>query len=265
MKHISITSWLLSVFVLLCGCGGGRTPSQPAGPPPLFLKLAGNWQFSMTSTTAGTSPLTVAGVINQSSTSVSGAVHVNGSDCFDSLTTIALTGALTGSSISLSSTSVVGQVATLTGTISDDAFTGTYTINGGCASGDQGKVTGIKVPPITGTLNGTFTPSGDVTFDAVAHLTQSSTSSVGTFGLTGTVTFAIPCFGSGTVKSRTFPSGSFITGTSVALEIESDNGILNFTGTVNPDTGEIRGDYVVSGGTCDQAGTAVLDANPWDY
>jgi hypothetical protein len=264
MKHTPIISWLLSASVLLCGCGGGRTPSQPVGPPPLFLKLAGNWQFSMTSTTAGTS-LTVAGIINQTSTSVSGAVHVNGSDCFDSLTTIALTGTLTGSSISLSSTSVVGQVVTLTGTISDDAFIGTYTIKGGCASGYQGKVTGIKVPPITGTLNGTFAPSGDATFNAVAHFSQGITSSVGTFGLTGTVTFATPCFGSGTLKSRTFPSGSFIMGTSVALEIESDNGIVNFVGTVNPDTGEIRGDYVVSGGTCDQAGTAVLDANPWDY
>ena len=265
MKHISITSWLLSASVLLCGCGGGRTPSQPVGPPPLFLKLAGNWQFSMTSTTAGTSPLTIAGTINQSGTSVSGAVHVNGSTCFDSLTTIDLTGTLTGSNISLSSTSVVGQVATFTGTISDSAFTGTYTINGGCASGDGGNVTGIKVPPITATLNGTFTPTENATFDAVAHLTQGSTSSVGTFGLTGTVTFATPCFGSGTVKSKTFPSGSFIMGTSVALEIESDNGIVNFVGTVNPDTGEIRGDYIVSGGTCDQAGTAVLDANPWDY
>lgn len=265
MKHTSIISWLLSASVLLCGCGGGRTPSQPVGPPPLFLKLAGNWQFSMTSTTAGTSPFTIAGIINQSSTSVSGAVHVNGSNCFDSLTTIGLTGTLTGGNISLSSTSVVGQVATLTGTISESAFTGTYTINGGCASGDRGNVAGVKVPPITGTLSGTFTTSEKSTFNAVAHLTQSSTSSVGTFGLNGTVTFSTPCFGSGTVKTRTFPSGSFIMGTSVALEIESDNGILNFTGTVNPDTGEIRGDYVVSGGTCDQAGTAVLDANPWDY
>lgn len=265
MKHLSSTSWLLSCLVLLCGCGGGRIPSPPVGPPPLFLNIAGNWQFTMTSTTAGTSPLTIAGIINQSSTSVSGVVHVNGSDCFDSLTTIALTGTLTGSSISLSSTSVVGQVATLTGTISDGAFTGTYAINGGCAGADQGNVTGVKVPPIMGTLNGTFTTSERSTFDAVAHLTQSSTSSVGTFGLNGTITFSTPCFGSGTIKTRTFPSGSFIMGTSVALEIESDNGILNFTGTVNPDTGEIRGDYVVSGGTCDQAGTAVLDANPWDY
>ena len=83
MKHMSSTS-RLSALVLLCGCGGGRGGAgPPGGPPPLFLNIAGNWQFSMTSTNPGTSPLTIAGSINQSAVSVSGAVHVNGSNCFD--------------------------------------------------------------------------------------------------------------------------------------------------------------------------------------
>jgi hypothetical protein len=63
-----------------------------------------------------------------------------------------------------------------------------------------------------------------------------------------------------------FPSGSYILGTSVALEIATNNGMVGFLGRMNPATGEIDGEYAVSGGTCDQTGTAVLSAiGSWDY
>lgn len=87
-----------------------------------------------------------------------------------------LTGTLTGSNISLTSTSVGGQVTTFTGSITDNALTGTYTINGGCANGDQGNVTGIKIPLIAGHLSGTFTTSGKEAFDVAADVTQGSAS-----------------------------------------------------------------------------------------
>jgi hypothetical protein len=55
-------------------------------------------------------------------------------------------------------------------------------------------------------------------------------------------------------------------GTSVAFEIATGNGTVAFLGTLNPATGEIDGDYTISGGTCDQTGTAVFVASsPWDY
>jgi len=219
-------------------------------------------------------PATIAGSIAQSGVSVSGAVHVDGSNCFDHLTTLGLTGTLTGSDISLTSASVAGQLITFTGTISDDAlngtdsaFTGTYTING-CANGDQGTVTGIKIPYIANILNGTFTASGGGTFDVAGDIAQDSTSSdEGSFGVTGTVTFSTSsCFSSGTITSGTFPSGNFIMGTSVALEIETDNGTVTFLGTLNRDRSEIRGAYTVVGGTCGDTGTAVLAvSSPWDY
>jgi len=271
MKHLSSTSWLLSALVLLCGCGGeGRLsvpPSvPPSGPPPQGLNIAGNWQINTTSM-AGMPPLTIAGSINQSGSSASGAVHIDGSNCFDPLTTVGLTGTLTGSNISLASASVAGQVTTLTGTITNNALTGTHTINGGCANGDHGNVTGSKIPLITGLLSGTFTTSGGGTFDVVADVAQSSSaSSQGSFGITGTATFRTSCFSSGAITSGTFPSGSFIIGTSVALVIETDNGTVTFLGTANQNKGEISGDYTVFGGTCDQTGTAVLVASsPWDY
>jgi hypothetical protein len=174
MKRLSSTSWLFSALVLLCGCGGGvrtsRPPSDPSSNPSQGLNVVGNWQFTTASTVPGTLPLTIAGSINQSGSVVSGAVHVDGSNCFDRLTAMGLTGTRTDSSISLTSTSVVGQVATFTGNITDTAFTGTYTIHGGCADGEQGNVTGIKIPTIANTLSGTFTTSGGQTFDVTADL-----------------------------------------------------------------------------------------------
>ena len=186
MKKSAPCSWALSVLVLLCGfllcsCGGtysGTNARQPGGtggvtspPPSSGSNVAGNWQFSTTST-AGMPSATIAGGISQSGSSVSGAVHIEGSKCFDRLTTIGLTGILTGSDISLTSTSVGGQVLTLTGSISGigDVFTGTYTINGGCANGDHGPVTGRDVGVIRGALDGTFTTSGGDTFEIGGYI-----------------------------------------------------------------------------------------------
>lgn len=285
MKHLSNTSWLLSAIVLLCGCGGyqggggyqGSTGGGAGGvtspPPSSGPNVAGNWQFSTTST-AGMPTATIAGGINQSGSSVSGAVHVEGSKCFDRLTTIALTGTLTGSDISLTSTSVGGQVLTLTGSISNigSGFTGTYIINGGCANGDHGTVTGRDVGVIRGSLDATFTTSGGETFDMGGYINGGnagfeSADSEGSFGISGTATFGTSCFGSGDIVAGTFPSGSFMIGTSVVLAIQTNNGTFIFVGT---DTdhggiGSISGEYTVTGGTCAQSGTALLHDDPWGY
>jgi hypothetical protein len=222
MRHVASILWL-SALVLLCGCGGGGyrgaagggIPAPTPDPPAPGLNIVSNWQFSTTSTVPGTPSLTIAGSINQSGGSISGAVHVDGSNCFDRPTTMGLTGTLTGDNISLTSTSVAGQVATFTGSTTDNAltdafsagrFTGTYTIKGGCANDDQGNVTGIKIPYIANILNGTFTASGGGTFDVAGNVAQySNASPEGSFGVTGTVTFHTSCFSSGTIGFGKFP------------------------------------------------------------
>jgi hypothetical protein len=182
------------------------------------------------------------------------------------MSTVSLAGTLSGSNILLTSSPVSGQVVTFTGSISDTSFTGTYTISGGCADGDQGSITGSKVASISGTLNGTFTPAVGEGFQAVVQVSQNNATTAGTFGLTGTVAFSSSCLSSGTIKSGTFPAGSFVLGTSVALEIGTDNGTIVFEGTIDQVSGEITGEYKVFGGTCDSTGTAVLAASdPWGY
>jgi hypothetical protein len=270
MKRLSMSWCLLSTLILLWGCGKAPKPSEFTLTPPSAKtpQISGNWQFN-TKSTVGMAALTFGGAINQSDKSVSGAVHINGSNCFDWLTTITLTGTLTaGNDISLNSDPVAGQVVTFTGTVTNYALTGTFSISGGCASGDKGTVTGVNLGFIDDDLSGTFATSGGGTFDVTGGLSEIGPASPeGSIGLAGTVTFDTPCFSSGTIKSGTFPSdASFIIGSSVILEIDTDNGTIVYTGTLYQDTGGIVGTYKISGGSCDQSGTASLViSNPWDY
>jgi hypothetical protein len=267
----------LSATVLFCGCGGAPGPASAPGSaaqvpsstsqtpaPPTF----GNWQFNAASTVPGKPPLTFAGSIGQTGTAVTSALHVDGSSCFDRSTTISLTSTVTGTSTSLTSATIDGQVITFTGNFSGYAFNGTYKINGGCDAGDQGTLTGINVWNIGNNLSGTFTNSAQKTFNVVGKITESDiASSDGSFPITGTATFDVPCLGAGTIQPGTFPSGSFILGMSVALEVETINGTLTFLGTLDPSgAGAVTGNYTVSGGGCEDSGTAVLQvAGAWDY
>ena len=274
MTRLEIILALLAT-VLFCGCGGAPGPAPessapaPSTPaPPQAPTILGNWQFTAAATVPGKPALTFAGSIGQAGSAVTGALHVDGSDCFDPLTTLSLTGTVTADSTSLTSAAIAGQVVTLTGKFVGYTFNGTYKINGGCAAGDQGMLTGINVWNIGNNLSGTFTNSAQKTFNVVGEIAQSSSaSSEGSYGINGTAAFDTPCFSAGTIQSGTFPSGSFILGMSVTLEVETSNGILTFLGTLDQDgTGEVRGNYTVSGGACDDSGTAVLHvAGEWDY
>lgn len=269
MKHLASLSPTLAL-VLLCGCGGGTTSGRVGTPPPLtgnFVNIAGNWHLDTMSKDSGTPTVVIDGAINQSGASLSGVVHVDSSNCSDRLTTVGLTGTVSGNDVSLTSTSPGGELTTLSGSSNGDSFAGTYSIKGGCADGDQGRIIGNRILPISNSFSGTFTPSEGESFYVAGTLAQDSrASSEGSFGLSGNVSFRTSCFSLGTLKSGIFPSGSFIVGTSTALEIETGNGTVTFLGRLNPATGETAGDYTVSGGTCDQTGTALLVvANPWDY
>jgi len=71
---------------------------------------------------------------------------------------------------SLTSASINEQVIALAGTITKkDGFpyqlTGTYTMVGGCASGDQGNVTGYSVGAFNGSWYGNLTTAGGADID----------------------------------------------------------------------------------------------------
>ena len=232
--------------------------------------IAGNWQFSTASTVPGTPPVTIAGNISQDGSVVGGALHVTGSNCVDPLTAMSLTGNVNSDSASLTATGTDGQAVTLTGTFMGSGnFAGTYTIKGACATGQGGSVTGISIPGISDLYSGTFASSTQKTFTVWTEISQSgSASSPGSFELSGTASFDTPCFAAGTLKPGALPSGSFILGTSVTLEFDTGNGTLTFVGTLNGNENDsnIVGNYTISGGTCNDSGTAVLIVESvWDY
>lgn len=245
MRHLA-SILQLSALALLCGCGGGEEGSS--NPPPQGLNIAGNWQFSMTSSAPGTPLLGLAGSIGQSDNSLNGAVHVDGSNCLDPLTTVSLTGTLNGSTVSLTSAPVDGQVIALDGSITNGVLTGTYSISGSCANDDQGNVTGFKVRDINGIWKAIYDINGAQSIGE-ATMTQASADSEGSFGLTGTSDDESRCF-AGTITPGTFPSPSFIMGTSVAFEIKASGGNVVFDGTMNEDGTRILGSFHVIGGPC---------------
>jgi hypothetical protein len=257
--------------VVLCGCGGGSAPVQKAAAPtPSAVPtpdITGNWQFSVASTSPGKPPLSFAGGISQVGTAVSGAMHVDGSDCFNELTTMGLTGTAKGGNTSLTSTAINGQVVTFTGNFTNAAFTGIYEIKGGCGANQQEEVSGVNVPYVGGPMSGTFTDSAQKTFHVTGYIAQNSyASSDGSSGVTGEATFDTPCLPAATIRQGTFLSGSFVLGTTVGLEFDTGNGILTFLGTLSEDKREISGNYTVAGGSCDDAGTSILVlGSPWDY
>ena len=275
----SSCSWLLSVLLLLCGCGAGSGTSLPSNPTsgapqtpppgPPAQNISGGWQLSTTSSVEMPA-LTIAGSINQSGSSVSGAVHVAGGSCFDQRNVIGLTGTVTDGNVSLTSASVGGQVITFAGSVTikanfPDTLTGTYAIDGGCANGDQGNVTGYSVGAFNGSWYGELTSAGGADIHWGTNLLgQVGSSSEGSFGLTGAFNFNGACFNSGKLTPGTYPTPSFHLGTSVVLSIPTDNGTIAFIGTAGPDQGGlIEGTYTVTGGSCESTGTGYL--SPWEY
>jgi hypothetical protein len=223
----------------------------------------------MTSTVlSGMPPVTIAGSLKQVGTSMKGAMHINGWSCFDPQTTMGIAGFLRGQKAALTSASVNGQVITLDLSKVHNSVTGTndlsgaYAINGGCATGDQGTITGVNLTSRSGNWAGDLTTASGSTINMSVTMAQNGASPQGSFALSGTGTFTGGCFKSATLVPGAFPTGSYILGKSVALEVDTDNGTISFVGTADPD-GLIRGSYTVSGSSCAPTGTFFL--SPWDY
>jgi hypothetical protein len=278
VKNLLNNSWWLVAILLLCGCGGGGgvtsgslsgAPSDPPqNPPAPGLIAAENWQFSTTST-QGFPSITIAGGIDQSNTPVSGVVHMDGPPCFDHLTAVALSGVLNDSNLSLTSSPTAGQVITAIGSITKDPLsdnsklTGTYSIHGGCADGDQGNITGRVETTLRGPWAGDMTSTLGNINRLTVTLSQGSATADGTFGITGAAGFEVgTCFQRAEIVSGKFPSGSYMMGQTVALQIKTDNGMISFLGTADHG-GLIEGNYTMAGGTCDPKGTGYL--SPWEY
>lgn len=252
---VTVCLWLLTL-----GCGGGSSANPPTPSTPSFA--SGNWVITVGSTIL-TGITYVGGNLTQSGTSVSGIMHVHGSSCYDLdlMTDIPVSGSVDSSgAFTLASSSVSGQVITVTGTISgtgNKVFTGNYTILGGCASGDKGIVSGAWVPSITGTWKATEV-SGSTTVSVTSAVTQSATADVhGMFPLSGTFTFTATggssCSNSATIRGgNSFIVGDFIYVEADTKDFNNTNGVLEWGAYVdNPPTAtSFTGIYQYQSGAC---------------
>lgn len=227
------------------------------------ISVSGNWQITATSAVLSGSSVLV-GNIAQSGSSLSGAMHLSGSDCYVFDTPIPFTGTLSGNnSATMTTSSVLGQVITASFTVAADenSFSGTYHLSGGCGDGDYGTVYGNRVQSYTGTWKGTFYSYSGPATSVTAYITQSgpytSGSHQGLYWLTGTVTFTNSvCFSSGTIGTNLVGGGA------MAMDINTnDYATVSFIGSLTSlaTANAITGSYTIAGGSCSgDSGTGSL-------
>jgi len=247
-----------AALLLLAGCG---TQSQSVLP-------AGNWAIvtkSATSSSAGT----LGGSLHQSGNSVSGVLHSLGfSKCYTPpippimvQTDIPVSGTFENGVLHLVSNSVSGQVVTMDANYRAGALNGSYTVQGGCADGEHGTVSGQLMPDLTGTWTGT-TPSG--TRMMVTWQQQASPTTDGVFSITGTVSLSNgpACYPSGSMALQAGysqggePMASFVTGNALSVAASDSSGsepvaiaLAGFAHTTSsPHT--VTGSFTLSGGSC---------------
>jgi hypothetical protein len=239
---------LLAAVVTLTACGGSSSPSSQQG-----ATLAGNWQFTMAPQTDGNQadPTFSGGLLGGFFLDTNGSI--NGQTGYSVTSSASITGpcnagsapvAVTVSGQNVTITEVAGsQTFTLTGTLSSDGSTmmGTYTSTAGTApdgspcgyavTGTSYTWSATSVPPITGTITGSFHSTSETSglanqdFIVSGSLAQGQNIGASNATVTGTLSFInpvtslsnYPCFSVASVNGQ-------ISGTSVILQIIGTNG-----------------------------------------
>jgi hypothetical protein len=247
--RIGSSSWLsllVAIATLLTACGGGvSSPTVPQVP----LTLSGNWQFTMAPQADGNpgDPTFNGGLqggfLVQSKGSVTGTILYSISSSQDptnpcSAGSAAISGTINGQALTL--TAVAGsETFTLVGNLSLDAMSmsGSYTSTGATscgyalATGSTSQWTATLVPPITGSIQGSFVSTGGGTglsnqvFPVSGALTQAENVGGATATVSGNLNFLnpatgesdYPCFTLATVQGQ-------ISGNTLALQIIGNDG-----------------------------------------
>jgi hypothetical protein len=232
--------------IILSACGGGTS-----GGSQQSATLSGNWQFTMAPQTDGNnndptfSGGLLGGFLLQNNGSVTGQTvySITSSKtglCNSGSAPVTIT--ISGQNVTI--TEVAGtQTFTLTGTLSSDGSTmmGTYTSTAGTAAngsvcgyaetGTSSTWSAVSVPPLTGSIQGSFhsTEAGtDLTnqdFAVSGTLTQGQNIGASNATVTGTLSFInpttllsdYPCFSTASVNGQ-------ISGNTVILQIIGING-----------------------------------------
>lgn len=227
-----------ALLSLVIGCGAIIIPGVPQGTTTTYGSLTGDWVFQITPTSGNTPFTSLAGYIDQASSSgtsssLTAAFQAQSpASCYDGATLVPFYGDIQTTSVSLNSFDVNAQFMTITATKNSagTSLTGTYAINGGCANGAAGNVTGTRYAAMNGTYSGTAGP-GAVQLTLAESTTGTGS---GTFLITGSATFAgVSCFTSGTLSGT---AGSIL-GNVATLNFttnEASQSTIQVKGTIDP-------------------------------
>jgi hypothetical protein len=243
------SSLLLGPLALaLTGCGAVAKHND--------TKLAqGNWSVTATSSNPAIRTFQVGGNLSQSGNILSGTMYAVGSLCFDVSQPISLTGTINGQQVTLASADINGQVFSVAAkATTDSVLHGTYTITGGCGSGDSGTADANAVPSISGTWGGSLIGSGGSQVALNIELTQNPVASAdGSFALTGDLVYAgSSCSVNGTITSGSL-AGSYVLLNANTVETDGSVGNVSYTNGLLDDTQNplnMTGTYEVPFGLC---------------
>lgn len=182
MKLIILIAVVICLGCSISGCGGYNTPNNSQ----TTVSLAGNWQFTYTSSKGGTS--TVSGTLTQSGSSFSGSVTITNS-CATSGT---ISGTISGTSLTGTLTEANPETITITGSVASNygSASGAYQVmsaSGACAAfgGDSGTWTGTHTTNVSGSpYAGMVRPADRMPVQLTLNLKQSTAGQV-----SGTATF----------------------------------------------------------------------------
>ena len=238
---------LLAETLILSACGGGGSNNASPFPPPT---LEGNWQFNMAeqlnpdpkelSFTGGLqggfllqNNSAVAGTATYSFSPAPTPIAPNPTVCTSG--SAAISGTLSGQTVSLTAVADNQTLLTLTGTLSLDGSTmsGSYTSTdlGGCGMASTQQWNAFLVQPLTGSIQGTFHSGGGTAglneqdFLVSGSLTQALNTGAANAAVTGNLNFVnattnvsdYPCFGLASVSGQ-------ISGNTVTLQILGTDG-----------------------------------------
>lgn len=272
MRRFSVPMATVLGAGILLGCGSKSNAPGPYVPPgtnPPNPTATGNWQITFTPTSGATLFPTLSGYLKDDESDTPPSPFTTAemtayasSGCFVGRNSIFLYGNINGADLPMNSSSVNGQFLSIDATLdaTSSNLTGTYKVNGGCANGAAGTMTGFRVSTISGKYTGT-TQGASTALNLQLSLQQNSFGNGnGYFEFSGSASVTgISCFGSGTIV----PASSLVTGTSLQLTFSTSDpsgAQLVMTGTVNAaaNTLTISGIQVTAGSCSGTYGTASL-------